>query len=848
MIRLRSAFLIHLALPLIPWCGTRADAEAANEPLDPGSQPHHGHPVNRERNFNFYAKQAVSWHREHRDTLPPFPGLDGGGHGHWGNQNEETWRSDAWNRMDIGTRMAGVLRPPEGERVAKAVCVHLEEDGGWSACYDPQKAAWMAVWRGGFVGFSEMRFGLLQGIQPRGATIDHPLLHLRAPAGARYLGFHRHGKRTIFRHAVAGSASPLLRSLKHVDGQLVEESGAVLEPLTRGGPTQWPETPVTRLVPGVPIPGWPWVIDTLELPFANPWGTVFLPGGHDFFANGDIALCTVSGDVWRVRGVTGKDGRLVWKRMASGLHQPLGLVVEEDKVCVLGRDQITRLHDLNGDDEADFYECLRDDFATPVGGHDFVCGLERGADGSWFTVSGSEGLLRLPPGGPAEVVASGFRNPNGMGLGPDGTLTVPLSEGEWTPASAIVQVRKGGYYGFPGPRGDQPSLPPLLWLPRGEDNSSGGQVWVPDDKRWGPMRGRMIHLSHGAGTHFLVLRQQLGELWQGAALPLRGGFRSGVHRGRFSKADGHLYVTGIGGWGSYTPDPGCLQRVRHTGGPAHLPTAFEVRGNGVMVDFSEPVDTRATDPGQVFAQCWNYRHSAAYGSPEVLPRQPDKPGHKVLAVRSVHRLDDGRRLFLEIPDLRPVDQLHLVLHPQPGVLRELFLTVHALGEPFTGIPGYTPAPPTSASVAAAHAACAGIRTEGVTFIPVPWEQGTPGRTLRLLTAAGLQYDALELRAKASERLSLVFENPDVMPHNWVLLKEGSLERVGKLADQLIGQPDALSRHYVPASDDVLCHTRVLDPGKTTTIHFDAPDKPGRYPYCCTFPGHWGVMKGVLIVE
>jgi azurin len=58
----------------------------------------------------------------------------------------------------------------------------------------------------------------------------------------------------------------------------------------------------------------------------------------------------------------------------------------------------------------------------------------------------------------------------------------------------------------------------------------------------------------------------------------------------------------------------------------------------------------------------------------------------------------------------------------------------------------------------------------------------------------------------------------------------------------------LARHYVPESPDILCHTRILDPQKTTTIHFAAPAQPGRYPYLCTFPGHWMVMRGVLIVE
>ena len=29
---------------------------------------------------------------------------------------------------------------------------------------------------------------------------------------------------------------------------------------------------------------------------------------------------------------------------------------------------------------------------------------------------------------------------------------------------------------------------------------------------------------------------------------------------------------------------------------------------------------------------------------------------------------------------------------------------------------------------------------------------------------------------------------------------------------------------------------------------DAPSAPGRYPYLCTFPGHWVIMNGVMIVE
>ena len=66
----------------------------------------------------------------------------------------------------------------------------------------------------------------------------------------------------------------------------------------------------------------------------------------------------MQGDVWRVEGLDQTLENVRWRRFASGLHQALGLVVADGKAYVLGRDQITRLHDLNGDGEADFYECF----------------------------------------------------------------------------------------------------------------------------------------------------------------------------------------------------------------------------------------------------------------------------------------------------------------------------------------------------------------------------------------------------------------------------------------------------------------------------------------------------------
>jgi azurin len=56
------------------------------------------------------------------------------------------------------------------------------------------------------------------------------------------------------------------------------------------------------------------------------------------------------------------------------------------------------------------------------------------------------------------------------------------------------------------------------------------------------------------------------------------------------------------------------------------------------------------------------------------------------------------------------------------------------------------------------------------------------------------------------------------------------------------------RQYVPQTDDVLAYTDIVAPQQTATIYFDAPRTKGRYPYLCTFPGHWMVMNGELVVE
>lgn len=838
-------------------------------PLQPEHWPGWQSHVNRDRLYDFYAKEADHFRamkasgKRVPSLLMEYPGLDGGTLGHWGNQDETTWASNAWNDIRLGSVQAGIFRG-DGVTVPRGVCVHLGGEDAISCCFNPQTLSYDAVWKGGFLKFSSVRHGFLHGVMMDGKAIPNPDRG-KGPDGQKvsgtvtYKGLYRVGDRVVFSYRIGDT--------DYLDSPTLEEGNFVRKatranqhPLAdhlRTAERQWPETFETRITHGH---GSPYAVDTIEFPSDNPWNVPLFGGGLGFLSDGSALVCTMHGDVWRISALEYPSEKATWNRFASGLHHCQGMIVDRDGIFVLGRDQVTRLHDLNNDGEADFYECFSNQFETSAAGHDFICGLERDANGNFYTASGNQGIVRITPDGQkADVVATGFRNPDGIGLTADGLITVPCSEGTWTPSTMICAFRPAEpdqqskdrshtvpYFGYPGPRDGQVPELPLVYLPRGVDNSAGGQQVVNSD-RWGPLRNQLLHFSFGTGSHFLTLKDEVDGQIQGAIVPLPGEFLSGVHRGRFSPRDGQLYVTGMQGWGSYTPETGCFQRVRYTGESVQLPIGFRVYRNGILIDFSEELDINlASQPDSHFAQAWNYRYSGAYGSPEFSSRHPMMRGHDHVSIASAHVVDGGTGLFLELPDLQPVNQLHLRLQSAQGQFHDIFATVHKLrDDSFTDAPGLMHLADKSIAPHPIHADLA-MATRSIPNPHAKRRKG--GRRITIETAGNLSFATRSLHAQPGELIEFKLVNPDVVPHNWALLKPGTLERVGKLSNQLISNPEAAIRHYIPDTSDVLAYTNIVLPKDEFIIYFNAPKEPGRYPYLCTFPGHWLVMNGELIVD
>jgi hypothetical protein len=481
-----------------------------------------------------------------------------------------------------------------------------------------------------------------------------------------------------------------------------------LSDLTNGGQARWPEVLTTKGYLGLERGAY--AIDTLTIPSANPWNTWFRTSAIDFLMDGRMVVSTYGGDIWMVSGVDETLLNMKWKRFASGLYEPMGVKVVNDQIYVTCKDRITRLHDFDRNDEADFYENFSDDTDVSIHFHAFNFDLQTDDEGNFYYAKCGHGadyslpgaVIKISPDGKSrEVVCTGFRVPNGMGSIPGVGMTCSDNQGQWMPASKINLIKKDGFYGWvptydgkgkwsanggkidikkivPPKSFDQP----LIWLPHSVDNSSGGQIWV-DDPRWGPLSGRLLHTSFGKGWLSYLMIQKIDGVSQAAAVRLPFDFRTGIMRGRVNPKDGQVYVTGLQGWnGSGRPglmDQG-IQRVRYTGKPWPMISMANVEKNGLRIHFNFALDSESLKKDDAIeANHWNYLWHATYGS-EMYSPTTKKIGPDRLTLQNFELSDDRKSLLLHFKELQPVDQLHLRLNvaAEDGTpfVEEVYWTIH----------------------------------------------------------------------------------------------------------------------------------------------------------------------------
>ena len=115
-------------------------------------------------------------------------------------------------------------------------------------------------------------------------------------------------------------------------------------------------------------------------------------------------------------------------------------------------------------------------------------------------------------------------------------------------------------------------------------------------------------------------------------------------------------------------------------------------------------------------------------------------------------------------------------------------------------------------------------------------------------AEEMRYDTQRIVVQAGKAFELIFENADVMPHNVVVVQPGARQKVGMAAMELpAGHTDRSGRAYVGEDKEIIAATKMLEAGQTETLKITAPRTEGVYEFTCTFPGHWALMYGQIVV-
>lgn len=361
-------------------------------------------------------------------------------------------------------------------------------------------------------------------------------------------------------------------------------------------------------------------------------------GGLDFMDDGRLVVSTwdAEGSVYVLDNITATDpSQIGVKRVAAGLAEPLGVKVVDGDIYVMQKQELTRLVDINGDDIIDRYETVSNDWPVSANFHEFAFGLEYQDDHFYATFAtailpgGASADPQIPGRGSAvkihrqtgavEYVANGLRTPNGIGRGVDGGLFIADNQGDWLPASKIVELTEGAWYGsrsvdFAGTEGLSETLP-VVWLPQDEIGNSPSQ---PAPLNVGPYQNQMIHgeVTHGGIKR--VFAERVNGRLQGAVFRFTQGLEAGVNRLAWAP-DGSLVVGGVGNPGNWSHGEWFgLERLVYNGDTTFEMLSVSARSDGFEITFTEAIKPGQHITAEDFAiRQWRYQPTAEYGGPKI---------------------------------------------------------------------------------------------------------------------------------------------------------------------------------------------------------------------------------------
>ena len=385
-----------------------------------------------------------------------------------------------------------------------------------------------------------------------------------------------------------------------------------------------------------------------------------------------------------------------WKLFASGLHEPLGmLVVNESELLVMQLPELTRVKDTDGDGMADSYETVYDGFGMTGNYHEFTYGPVKDKKGNMYIGlnSASSGggiakevrgelnmdgkskqsramfsvvpyrgwIMKLTPDGKVIPFASGFRSPNGLMLDDKDNLFVTDNQGDWVASSPLYHVREGQFYGHPAALVWEKNWKkgnPFEWGKDSLDNlrdkpavifphdvianSPTQPVMIREGMNMDHFKGQLIVGEMNTERLVRVMLEEVNGVIQGAVTLFieKDGLRKGNNRLAIAP-DGSLWVGQTDhGW---LGDRG-IQKITATNKVPFDVKTIKLEKEGFELDFTEPfsLPKNADISSLLTVKKYNYHYHAKYGSPRINEENVAIKGVKTASKNSKMTLNLGK--------------------------------------------------------------------------------------------------------------------------------------------------------------------------------------------------------------
>jgi glucose/arabinose dehydrogenase len=421
-----------------------------------------------------------------------------------------------------------------------------------------------------------------------------------------------------------------------------------------------------------------------------------------------IAVAIRKGEVWILDGVyADPPDAVTYKRFASGLHEPLGLLKHGDSFYTVQRSELTRLRDTTGDEVADEYLTVASGWGVTGNYHEYAYGPKLDGEGNlWLTLNIGLGLkaenqkrliheptlgvsqgrwrgwgMKVTPAGKLIPVCTGMRSPSGLGANEAGDMFYTDQQGNWVGTNTLHHMRQGAFFhhpealasmnlpgspikgiksipaGLPFPLAVErmPQMkPPAIWFPYRKMGQSPTDIMLDHSGgKFGPFAGQLFIGEFTLSSVNRVFLEKIDGEYQGACFPFREGFASAVLR-LAQGSDGSVFA-GLSnrGWSSLGPASYGLQRLVWTGKVPFEIKEMRARPDGFELLFTAPVDPHTAGAVRSYAMTsYTYEYHETYGSDEIQKR--------TLSITDAQVSGDGLRVRLHVEGLRKlfVHELH----------------------------------------------------------------------------------------------------------------------------------------------------------------------------------------------